>query len=41
MAHTADYAAVLRDAGFADVRRGAVPLMVWPGARRLTATKPS
>jgi ubiquinone/menaquinone biosynthesis C-methylase UbiE len=41
MAHTGDYAAVLRDAGFADVRRGAVPLMVWPGARRLTATKPS
>jgi SAM-dependent methyltransferase len=40
MAHTGDYAAVLRDEGFVDVRRAPVPLMVWPGARRLTATKP-
>jgi ubiquinone/menaquinone biosynthesis C-methylase UbiE len=41
IAHTGDYAAVLRDHGFVDVRRAAVPLMLWPGARRLTATKAS
>jgi ubiquinone/menaquinone biosynthesis C-methylase UbiE len=41
MAHTGDYARVLRDAGFTEVRRAVVPLMVWPGARRLTATKPT
>ncbi|MEY2471266.1 MAG: arsenite methyltransferase [Actinomycetota bacterium] len=40
IAHTRHYAEVLRAEGFVDVHRGAVPLMVWPGARRLTATKP-
>jgi arsenite methyltransferase len=40
IAHTSAYAAVLRAEGFVDVRRSLVPLMVWPGARRLVATKP-
>jgi ubiquinone/menaquinone biosynthesis C-methylase UbiE len=39
--HTADYAAILRDAGFTDVRRRLVnPLLMFPPTWRVLATKP-